>query len=129
MEGGRKYAEIECDSWRTGDLEYEVEQTSMPWAPRHVAPIQFGGDKPAPSTPAVAPPLINNQESTALRHREATIHRRARSGNASYPSIRFDWIDTIYPALTHRTGLLGRSGRRLRRGEFMEYSPSGRPPE
>ena len=85
--GRRNSVETEGTSWRTNAIEYDVEQLSLSRIPVHVTPILFDEDKPAPTPPDIAPPLVGRQESTIAHHRANAIRRWTREDNDSYPSI------------------------------------------
>ena len=98
--GRRNSVATEGTSWRTNTIEYDVEQPSLSWIPRPKTPILFEEDKPAPTPPDMAPPLVGRQETAILQHRANTIRRWTREDNASCPLISCSWRDNLSPTPT-----------------------------
>ena len=124
----RNSTEAARASWGNGEIEYVVDQTSLSWAPRLIATVQLLYDRHVPFPPAIAPPLVGDRGNSGISHRDATIRRRARSGNASYPPISSNCMDNVAPGLKQcaQAYLYGVGGGRDI-GNILEYCTTGRP--
>ena len=60
-----------------------------------MTPLRDIDDPLGPEPPSIAPPLRNAQEDTTRQHRDAVTKRRARTDDASFPLISFNWSDNL----------------------------------